>query len=233
MTTLLQLDTSARPGRSGTDPHGSHTRRLTHRFVTRWHARRPDDTIIRRDLGASPPAFIDGRWIEAAFAPPERHAPWMDDVLAESDTLIDELLTADILVIGAPLYNFGMPASLKAWIDNVVRVGRTVDFDPANPDEPFIPRLNDRPRQTVVLSSRGGHGFDPGGEFAHMNHLEPALHTALGFIGIDTLHTIAIEHQESGGELLARSITAAERRVDRLVDSLLSASGAMRCMATA
>lgn len=228
MTTLLRLDTSARPGRSGADPHGSHTRRLTHRFVTRWGAARPEDTILHRDLGALPPGFIDRRWVEAAFAAPEQHAPWMNEVLAESDVLIDELLAADVLVIGAPLYNFGMPAALKAWIDNVVRIGRTVDFDPTHPDDPYVPRLKDRPREAVVLSSRGGHGFDPGGTFAHMNHLEPALRTALGFIGIDTLHSIAIEHQESGGELLARSIALAERKVDQLVDGLLTGFPAMQ-----
>lgn len=220
MTCLLHLDASARPGRSGIHPHGSHTRRLTHRFVTGWQSARPHDSVIYRDIGAAPPSIIDGRWIHAAFTAPEHQEAWMADVLAESDTLIDELLAADILVIGAPLYNFGMPAALKAWIDNIVRIGRTVDFDPSRPDDPYVPRLNDRPRQAVILSSRGGHGFGPGGALAHMNHLEPSLKTALGFVGIDRIHSIAIEHQEAGGNLLAASISTAERRVDELVDAL-------------
>lgn len=120
-----------------------------------------------------------------------------------------------------------MPAALKAWIDNVVRVGKTVDFDPSRHDDPYIPRLSDRPRQAVVLSSRGGHGFDPGGELAHMNHLEPAIATALGFIGIPTVHSIAVEHQETGGEPLAASLATAEKRLDQLVDALLEDSAAI------
>lgn len=222
MTHILQLDASARPGRSGTHEHGSHSRRLTHQFVSQWQAKRPTDTFSYRDLGATPPSFIDGKWIEAAFAPAENQKAWMGEVLAESDQLIDELIAADIIVIGAPLYNFGMPAALKAWVDQVVRIGRTVDFDPSNHDDPFIPRLADRLRQAVVLSSRGGGGFEPDGALAHMNHLEPSLKTALGFIGITTVHTIAIENQEAGGETLAASIAEAERKVSALVERLAS-----------
>ncbi|MCG8391590.1 MAG: NAD(P)H-dependent oxidoreductase [Pseudomonadales bacterium] len=224
MTRLLQLDASARPGLAGTDEHGSLSRRLTHRFATAWQARQPDAVVTRRDVGSTPPAFIDQRWIAAAFTPPEQQQPWMADVLAESDRLIDELVAADVLVIGAPLYNFGMPAALKAWVDQVVRMGRTVDYDESRPDDPFTPLLADRPRQAVILSSRGGAGFEPGGELAHLNHLEPGLTTVLEFIGITRIHRIAIEHQEEGGEKLAHSITQAEHRVDALVAQLCEAT---------
>ena len=220
MTHILQLDASARPGRAGIHEHGSHSRSLTHRFVSRWHARRPGDTVTHRDIGDTPPSFIDQRWIQAAFASPEKHEPWMDDTLAESDRLIDELVAADILVIGAPLYNFGMPAALKAWVDLIVRMGRTVEYDPSTPEAPFTALLADRPRHAVILSSRGGVGFEPGGELAHMNHLEPGLTTVLEFIGITNVHSIAIENQEEGGEVLAQSVAEAERRVDELVLAL-------------
>lgn len=220
MTHILQLDASARPGLAGIDEHGSLSRRLTHRFATGWQARQPEAIVTHRDVGGSPPSFIDQRWIQAAFTPPERQEPWMAEVLAESDRLIDELTAADVVVIGAPLYNFGMPAALKAWVDLVVRMGRTVDYDPSRPDAPFTPRLADRPRHAIILSSRGGAGFEPGGELAHMNHLEPGLSTALEFIGITRIHRVAIEHQEEGGEQLAASIAAAERQVDALIGRL-------------
>ncbi|MBB3139389.1 FMN-dependent NADH-azoreductase [Halomonas organivorans] len=220
MPHLLHLDASARPGLAGTDEHGSLSRRLTHRFVSGWRARQPDATVTRRDVGSAPPSFIDQRWIQSAFTPPERQEPWMAAVLAESDRLIDELTAADIVVIGAPLYNFGMPAALKAWVDQVVRMGRTVDYDPSRPDDPFTPLLADRPRHAIILSSRGGAGFEPGGEMAHMNHLEPGLSTVLEFIGITRIHRVAIEHQEEGGEPLAASIDAAERRIEALIDQL-------------
>lgn len=223
MTHILQLDASARPGRAGTHEHGSHSRNLTHRFVSRWQSRRPADTVTYRDLGGTPPSFINQPWIQAAFSSPEQHEPWMDDTLAESDRLIDELVAADILVIGAPLYNFGMPAALKAWVDQIVRMGRTVEYDPSTPEDPFTPLLADRPRHAVILSSRGGAGFEPGGALAHMNHLEPGLTTVLEFIGITNVHSIAIENQEEGGDALSASVNEAERRVDALVVQLRAA----------
>lgn len=222
MTHILQLDASARPGLAGTDEHGSHSRALTHRFVTQWRAHRPEDTVTHRDIGLTPPSFVSHDWIASAFTSPEHQQPWMAGILAESDELIDELVAADILVIGAPLYNFGMPAVLKAWVDLVVRMGRTVEYDPTTPEAPFTPLLADRPRHAVILSSRGGVGFEPGGELAHLNHLEPGLTTVLEFIGITRIHRIAVENQEAGGDLLADSVANAERQVTDLVGSLLT-----------
>ncbi|MBY0443658.1 MAG: NAD(P)H-dependent oxidoreductase, partial [Burkholderiales bacterium] len=110
MPTLLHLDSSARSGLSGADPHGSHTRRLSARFVKQWQSQHPQGRVIYRDLGAAPPAFITGQWIHAAFTPVEVRELWMHDVLAESDLLISELLSADVIVAGVPMYNFGPPA---------------------------------------------------------------------------------------------------------------------------
>ena len=222
MPRILHIDASARPGLAGRDEHGSHSRNLSHRFIHRWREERPNDPVTHREVGLSPPAFIDQRWIEAAFASEARRQPWMADVLAESDRLVDELVAADVLVIGSPLYNFGMPAALKAWVDQIVRVGRTVDFDPSQPEDPFTPLLADRPRQAIILYARGGEGFEPGGPLAHMNHLEPALITVLEFIGINRIHRVAIEYQEAGGDLLAASVANANKKVDALADQLLA-----------
>ncbi|MBQ0743279.1 MAG: NAD(P)H-dependent oxidoreductase [Pseudomonas sp.] len=220
MPHILHIDASARPGFAGKDNHGSHSRNLSHRFVSQWQSRRAQDSITYRDIGQNPPSIIDHNWIAAAFTPEEKQEPWMADVLAESDELTGELIAADVLVIGTPLYNFGMPAALKAWIDQVVRMGRTVDVDESNPLDPYVAKLADRPRHAVILTARGGVGFNPGGQMAHMNHLEPNLATALDFIGITRFHYIAIEGQEVGGELLAESVADAMRQIDILVDEL-------------
>mgnify|MGYP006180681883 CR=1 FL=1 len=149
MTHLLHLDASARPGRRGIDPHGSHTRALSHRFIARWRAARPHDPVRYRDLGAAPPRLVDHDWIRAEFTPRNRREPWMIERLAESDAMVDEVIGSDLLVIGAPLYNFGMPAPLTAWIDAIVRIGRTVVFDPSREDDPYVPLLADRGRRIL------------------------------------------------------------------------------------
>ncbi|AEB59476.1 FMN-dependent NADH-azoreductase [Ectopseudomonas mendocina] len=228
MTHILHLDASARPGLAGEDLHGSHSRNLSQRFVSQWQARRPQDVVTYRDIGQNPPSIINHDWIASSFTPEPKREAWMRDTLAESDRLVDELIAADVLVIGTPLYNFGMPAALKAWIDQVVRPGRTVEVDESNPLDPYEPKLADRPRHVVILTARGGIGFDAGGEMAHMNHLEPNLITALGFIGLTRVHQIAIEGQEVGGELLAESVRLGLRKVDALVAELQRAVQAER-----
>jgi len=220
MSHILHMDASARPGLAGTDHRGSHSRYLSHQFVSRWQSHRPQDAVVYRDLGQRPPSFINHDWVASAFTPDERREPWMKEALAESDELVDELMAADIVVIGTPLYNFGMPAPLKAWIDQVVRIGRTVDTDETHPPDHYIAKLADRERHVIVLAARGGVNMAPGEEMAHTNHLEPHLASAFEFIGITRIHSVAIEGQEAGGEVLAKSVADATRKVERLVDEL-------------
>ena len=87
MTTLLHIDASARPGRSDETRHGSHTRRLSARFVEAWRQARPADPVVYRDVGQTPPQPVGGDWIHAAFTPPQAREAWMTETLAESDGL--------------------------------------------------------------------------------------------------------------------------------------------------
>lgn len=216
---LLHIDASARPGVSGQDRHGSHTRRLSRRFVDRWATLRPMDTIVYRDVGASPPAPVSGDWIAAAFCPPERRDSTQQAVLAESDRLTAELVAADLVVVGAPMYNFGVPAPLKAWIDNIVRVGVTFGFDRTRAGQPYWPMLPPGKR-LVILTARGDHGYAEGGRLAAMNLVEAGLKVPLAYIGISESDTVAIEYDEFADERLRASIRAAEAAVDRLVGGL-------------
>src|SRR3546814_12847150 len=84
---ILHIDSSARPGLSGQDRHGSHSRRLSARLVRRWSSARPQDRIVYRDVGMAPPSHVDAEWIAAAFAPPERRSDAQHARLAESDRL--------------------------------------------------------------------------------------------------------------------------------------------------
>ncbi|RFP15200.1 NAD(P)H dehydrogenase [Duganella sp. BJB488] len=220
MTTLLHLDSSARPGTSANQSFGSHTRRLAARFVAGWRAAHPDAAVIHRDLGAEPPQHVTGEWIHAAFTKPEQRLPWMDAVLRESDQLIDELCAADVIVAGVPMYNFNVPAQFKAYIDNIVRVGRTFGFDRARAGAPYWPLLDQDRKSFVILSSRGDHGYSQGQRIAHMNHVEPSITTALRYIGITDVHGAAVEFDEFGDGRLRASIVAAESQVDELVAQL-------------
>lgn len=216
---LLWIDSSARPGRSGQDRHGSHTRRLTARFMERWHAARPQDAIVYRDVGANPPAPVTGDWVAAAFTKPDRRDAAQHAILAESDALTAELVAADLIVIGAPMYNFGIPAPLKAWIDNVVRVGVTFGFDRTRGDVPYWPLLTGG-KQLVILGSRGDYGYDPGERLAGINLVEASLTVPLGYIGIDRHAAVAIEYDEFADDRLAASIASAETRADALAAHL-------------
>ncbi len=216
---ILQIDASARSGLSGIDPRGSHTRRLTHRFVERWQAARPQDILAYRDVGQQPPSPVSSDWIAAAFTRPERRDEAARARLAESDILVEELLRADLIVIGAPMYNFGLPAQLKAWVDNVVRVGVTFGFDRSRQGEPYWPMLP-AGKRLVILSSRGDHGYDPGGRLGDINLVERGLSVPMSYIGLTQTHSIAIEYDEFGDERLRTSIAAAEASVDGLVTEL-------------
>lgn len=219
MTTLLHIDASARTGRSGIDPHGSHTRRLSARFVEGWRARHPHDRIDYLDVGRHPPGHVTGPWIHAAFTAPAEREPWMHATLAESDRLVDQLVAADLIVVGLPMYNFSVPAQFKAYIDNVVRVGRTFGFDRARGEVPYWPML-DTGKRLVLLGARGDFGYGEGERIAHLNHTESTVRSVFGYIGITEVDEAAVEHDEFGGEALARSTREAEAAVDGLVERL-------------
>ena len=223
MTSLLHIDASARSGRSGTDPHGSHSRRLTDRFVRQWLAAQPDSEVVYRDVGQQPPAPVSAEWIHAAFTPAAQREPWMHEVLYQSDELVDELMRADVIVAGVPMYNFGPPAQFKAYIDNIVRVGRTFGFDRSRAGDPYWPLLADSGKRLIILSSRGDYGYDAGGRVSERNHVEPAVRSAFGYIGITDSHSIAVEYDEFADERLAESIRQAEAAVDELVSKLVNA----------
>ena len=212
--TLLHIDASAQI------EERSHTRKLTNSFVDRWTSVRPQDRIIRRDVGRSPIPAIDQDWIAGAFTKPEDRTPAMIERLALSDELVDEVIASDVIVMGVPMYNYGVPAALKSWIDQIARIGRTFSFDLARGDVPIEPILSGK--TLVVLSARGEFGFEPGGMRAHMNALDPALAACAHYFGVaqEDIHTITIEYQEFKDERYRRSVAVAEAAVPALVDRL-------------
>lgn len=220
MKTLLHIDSSARSGSSKTQSHGSHSRRLTAHFIETWQNLRPSDHVIYRDVSENPPSFISSSWIHAAFTHKDKRELWMKEILAASDALVTELLAADIIVAGIPMYNFGPPAQFKAYIDNIVRVGATFGFDRTRSGDPYWPLLNHLNKHLVILSSRGDYGYDQESHNAKNNHVERSVISAFEYIGITNTSTVAIEYDEFADERLANSIEKAEQEVTRLVHEL-------------
>ncbi len=211
MTTLLHLDASVRGDRSL-------SRRLSREFVQAWRVSRPETRVIRRDLAVEPPPFVDQNWIAAAFAAPDARTPEMREMLAASDHLIGELEAADVIVLGTPMFNYGLPARLKAWVDQVIRVGRTFSFDLARGDYPLEPILSGK--MLVLLTSTGEFGFEPGGVRAHMNHLDTHVGAVRAYLGVSEWFHIGVEYQEFGDARHTASLDAAVAAVPRLAAQL-------------
>ena len=168
--------------------------------------------VVTRDVGAAPVPPIDENWIAAAFTEPGKRSQMMKASLRLSDELIDEVIDADLIVIGAPMYNYGPPASLKGWIDQVARIGRTFSFDLSRGDFPIEPILNGK--KLVILSSRGEFGFEPGGLRASSNALDVALASCAHYWGVapQDIYKITIEYQEFKDERHRRSLKQAHQQ---------------------
>jgi FMN-dependent NADH-azoreductase len=207
MKTLLVIDSSSRSRRSI-------TRALTGRFADAWKARHGEAAVIHRDLGTNPPRPVDDAWVEAAFAKEGGGTP---AALAESETFIGEIFRADVIVIGAPMYNFGMPASLKAYFDQIIRVGRTFDFGDTH-ENPYLPLVPSKP--VVAITSKGSGEYEPGGAMESLNFLEPHLATVLGFIGLGDIHYAKVAREEYKDEEWKRMVAEAEATVDQLAGTL-------------
>ncbi len=181
---------------------GSVSRMLSADLVGALEARHGDIELSRRDLSRGL-SFVDEAWIEANFTAPEERNASQRAALAESDALVAELEAADVLVIGAPIYNFGVPAALKAWVDMIARARRTFRYTEHGPEG-----LLEGKKAFVVVAS-GGVPVDSAVDFA-----TPYLRQALGFVGIRDVEVIAADQLNSRAD---ESIDAARLRIAELI----------------
>ncbi|MFF4603818.1 FMN-dependent NADH-azoreductase [Streptomyces sp. NPDC001339] len=166
MATLLLIDSSVFP------EGGSASRSVTAAFRQAWEEQHPDGTVIHRDLAADPLPHLDGVAASAGFADPATHTPEQQTAFALRVRLAEELEQADAVVIAAPMYNFTIPSTLKAWLDQVIIMGRTAGEEPSAKGTPAI-----------VVASRGG-SYAPGTpreSFEYVqNYLEAVLNGGMG-----------------------------------------------------
>ncbi|UKO99907.1 FMN-dependent NADH-azoreductase [Nostoc sp. UHCC 0870] len=204
MANILHIDTSPRGERSI-------SRSLSYEFITSWKDTHPGDILTYRDLGHSPVPHVDESWIAAAFTPPDARTPELNEAIKLSDSLIDEFLAADRYIFGVPMYNLNIPSTFKAYIDQIVRVGRTFAVD-ANGYKGLV----DSSRKVLIITSRGG-AFSPGTPFAAYDYQEPYLRAILGFIGLIDVTFIHAENLNTGDDAREKSLVAAKEAIAEAV----------------
>ncbi|MEL7301799.1 MAG: NAD(P)H-dependent oxidoreductase [Pseudomonadota bacterium] len=188
--TILRIDASARK-------EGSVTRDLTEKVTARLGAER----VITRDLSDGIDLLDEG-WLAANWTAPNERSAAQKAALAGSDTLIEELMAADTLVIGAPIYNFGIPAALKAWIDQVARAGITFKYTDTGPQGLL------EGKRAIIVTASGGTKVGSEIDFA-----TGYLKFALGFIGITDVELVAADQMALDAEA---SLKSANDRVEAL-----------------
>jgi FMN-dependent NADH-azoreductase len=173
MSTLLHISVSPR----GTD---SISRQLGDAAVEAWKAKNPGGRVIERDLAKTPLTFVDVDWIAGAFSPPEYHTENHKKALALSNELVSELLEADEIILATPMYNFAVPAALKAWIDHVVRAGKTFRYTASGTPEGLLAGQH---KKVLVIIASGG-SYPEGSPMAALNYEIPYLRFILAYMGI-------------------------------------------------
>jgi FMN-dependent NADH-azoreductase len=177
MPTLLKIDSSPMGDRSV-------SRKLTAEFAKTWIETHPGSTVISRDLTTLDIPIVNGAWVAAAYTPEDARTAEQKKTLAISDLLIAELQKADEYVIGVPMHNFSIPSTLKLWIDQVVRIGKTMSYSATG-----LEGLLKGKRVTLLMASGGVYEQGSGREA--FNFVTPYLRTVFGFLGITDVHFIA------------------------------------------
>lgn len=202
MTTVLRIDASSRTA-------ASLSRQLADTFEGLWRAARPADRFVRRDLVGQPVPHIAQATIEGFYRDPAARTAADRTATALSDELIDELGAADVLLLSTPMYNFTVPSALKAWIDQIVRVGRTFAVVDGG-----LRGLLEHEVAYVVTAS--GARFTET-EFAAMDFLQPYLKALLQFLGVRRVEVFALEGTTMDPDAVAAARAELERRMREAV----------------
>jgi FMN-dependent NADH-azoreductase len=207
MVYLLHIDSSIQGERSV-------TRKLTARARDVWRAAHPEGTVTYRDLGSNPVPHLDATTGPARAVPPELRTPAQATSWALTEELVNEIKEADTILLGLPLYNFGAPSSVKAWVDHLIAPGLSLDPDT------HAPLLGGR--EFVVLASRGG-GYAEGTPRHGWDHAQPWLPHAISLTGLQprfiTTELTLAHTNPAMAELIPlaeQSLADAERAIDAL-----------------
>lgn len=197
MATLLQINTSL----FGDNGNSS---QLSNAFTARWKAQNPQGQVVLHDLASENVPHLDASRIQALFTPEDQRTPEQQAVVDYSDKLIGEIQAADVIVLGVPLYNFGIPSALKAYFDHLARAGVTFKYTDTGP----VGLLNDKP--VYILAARGG---------VHLGQASDTqsafLKNFLGFLGLKDVRFIYAEGLNMG--LKDQAFADAQTAIDQEV----------------
>lgn len=180
MTQLLRINSSSRQD-------GSHSAAIADAFEAEYLQKHPDCRVVTRNVADGSIPFISQKTIEGFYAPQDTLTEELRSATALSDQLIAEIQQSDTLLLAVPIYNFSIPAALKAWIDQVMRIGHTFSMD-----ETGFKGLV-RARRAVIACTYGSEGYLPDQPFAAANFLEPYLRFLFAFLGVETVDFVHVQ----------------------------------------
>ena len=198
MSRVLIIESSARQ-------QDSFSRQLTQQFIKQWHEAHPADTITVRDLAVSPVPHLDANLLGGWMKPQAQRSAEEHASMQRSNELTDEVLAADVLVLAAPMYNFAIPSTLKAWLDHVLRAGVTFKYTETGPQGLLTGK------QAYVLTARGGLYAG-----STSDHQEPYLRQVMAFIGIHDVTFIHAEGMNLGGDFQEKGLNQAKARLSEI-----------------
>lgn len=202
MSKILHINSSVR----NTD---SISRKVTREFLNKWQVNEPEAVIVERDLAAHPLPHLTEKTLGAFFTPAEQRTPEQAQIAQLSDTLVQELFDADVIVIGAPMYNFSITSGLKAWVDHVARAGVTFKYGEQGP----IGLLTGK--KVYIFTSSGG--VYSAGPAQGMDFLATYLRTVLGFIGLSDITFIASEGLAMGELGVNKALEQTSKTINELL----------------
>lgn len=206
MTTLLQINASL-------FSNNGQSSRLSEQFVAAWREANPQGAVVQRDLAVDPVPHLDAQRFGAFISPQEQRTAEQQVIVDYSDTLIDELRNADVVVLGLPLYNYGVPSTLKAYFDHIARAGVTFRYTENGP----VGLLSDK--KVYIFAARGGmHAGTP------RDTQTGYVRDFLRFIGIDNVEFIYAEGLNMGEEHKQTALAAASASIRGLVEPLRTAA---------
>lgn len=195
MSNVLIIESSARQ-------QDSFSRELTQQFISHWKTLHPADRLTTRDVAVNPVPHLDADLLGGWMKPEAQRNAAEQASLQRSNELTDELLAADVLVLAAPMYNFAIPSTLKAWLDHVLRAGLTFKYTDTGPQGLLTGK------KAYVLTARGGIYAG-----STADHQEPYLRQVLAFVGIHDVTFIHAEGMNLGGDFQEKGLNQAKARL--------------------